>query len=110
MALTSRAGIVPARHKAFSVAIVGATGVSGQAAVQISKSMGAKHIVAIGKPGPNLESTLSLGATVKIGLSKNTAEIDFAEAANVDVVLDYLWGNIARAVLPGILAKRANKS
>lgn len=107
MALTSRAGIVPGDSKSFDVAIVGATGVSGQAAVQIAKAMGAGKIVAIGKPGPKLEKTKELGATALVPLGK---EANFSEAADVDIVLDYLWGDVAQAVLPGIVAERKNKS
>ncbi|KAJ4332471.1 hypothetical protein N0V87_008338 [Didymella glomerata] len=107
MALTARAGIVPGKSESFDVAVVGATGVSGQAAVQIAKAMGAGKIVAIGKPGAKLEKTKKLGATALIGL---TEETDFSEAADVDIVLDYLWGDVAKAVLPGIVAKRMNKS
>ncbi|KAJ4374615.1 hypothetical protein N0V86_007487 [Didymella sp. IMI 355093] len=107
MALTARAGIVPGKSEPFDVAIVGATGVSGQAAVQIAKAMGADKVVAIGKPGPKLEKTKELGATALIALSE---EPDFSEAADVDIVLDYLWGDVAKIVLPGIVARRKNKS
>jgi NADPH:quinone reductase-like Zn-dependent oxidoreductase len=107
MALTTRAEIEPGESRPFDVAILGATGVSGQAAVQIAKAMGAGKIVAIGKLGAKLEKTTELGATALIGLSENT---DFTEAADVDIVLDYLWGDVAKAVLPGIVAKRKNKS
>ena len=107
MALTARADIEPGKSGSFDVAIVGATGISGQAAVQIAKAMGAGKIVAIGKQGAKLEKTTELGATALIGLSKET---DFSETADVDIVLDYLWGDVANAVLPGIVAKRKNKS
>lgn len=107
MALTARADIVPGKSKSFDIAIVGATGVSGQAAVQIARAMGASSVVAIGKPGAKLEKTKELGATALIGL---TEEPDFSEAADVDIVLDYLWGDISETVLPGIVAKRKNKS
>lgn len=110
MALTARAGIDPSQHASFSVAIVGATGVSGRVAVQIAKAMGANRIVAIGKPGPKLQRTIELGATSTIALSQSASEVDLADAADVDVVLDYLWGDVASIVLPGIIAKRANKS
>jgi NADPH:quinone reductase-like Zn-dependent oxidoreductase len=108
MSLTARAAIQPRSN--FNVAIVGATGVSGQAAVQISKAMGAKKIVAIGKPGAKLEKTVQNGATNTIALSQKIEETDFSEAADVDVVLDYLWGDVTTAVLPGIVAKRKDKS
>ncbi|KAF3040688.1 hypothetical protein E8E12_005027 [Didymella heteroderae] len=107
MALTARAGIIPGRSEPFDVAIVGATGVSGQAAVQIAKAIGAGKIVAIGKPGAKLEKTKDLGATALVRLSEET---DFSEAADVDIVLDYLWGDVTKTVLPAIVAKRKYKS
>lgn len=110
MALVVRAGITPGQNERFSVAAVGATGVSGQAAVQIARALGAEKIVAIGKPGAKLEKTKDLGATALVALSEKIEETDFTEAADVDIVLDYLWGNVAQAVLPGIIAKRRNKS
>ena len=108
MALTARAGVKPGEK--FSVAIVGATGVSGSAAVPIAKAMGATEIVAIGKPGAKLEKTVENGATATIALAENIEETGFAAAADVDVVLDYLWGDVSKAVLPGIVEKRKNKS
>ncbi|KAH7082754.1 quinone oxidoreductase [Paraphoma chrysanthemicola] len=110
MALTARAGIKPGQGEEFSVAIVGATGVSGQAAVQISRALGAKRIVATGKPGEKLNKTRELGATSTIELNGVKDTTDFSEAADVDIVLDYLWGDVAKVVLPGIIAARKNKS
>lgn len=107
MALTTRAGIVPGQEKEWSVAIIGATGVSGQPAVQVARAMGASKVVAIGKPGAKLEKTKELGATSTIALGEGA---DFSDAADVDVVLDYIWGDVAEKVLPGIIAKRKNKS
>ncbi|KAK3208306.1 hypothetical protein GRF29_77g302431 [Pseudopithomyces chartarum] len=108
MALTTRAGIQPG--SGVKVAIIGATGVSGQAAVQISKAFGASEIVTIGKPGAKLEKTKELGATAVIPLAENLAETDFSAAADVDVVLDYLWGDVSSASLAGIISARKNPS
>lgn len=108
MALASRAQIKPGTK--FTVAIVGGTGVSGREAVSISKALGATEIVVIGKPGPKLEKTKELGATSLISLSPKLEETDFSAAGNVDVVLDYLWGDVAKASLEGIIAKRKNQS
>jgi NADPH:quinone reductase-like Zn-dependent oxidoreductase len=108
MALTTRASLQPGSK--FSVAIVGATGASGQTAVQISKGMGATNIVAIGKPGAKLEKTKELGATETIALAGTVEETDFSAAADVDIVLDYLYGDVAKAALSGIITKRTNKS
>ncbi|KAL1603849.1 hypothetical protein SLS60_005441 [Paraconiothyrium brasiliense] len=108
MALTARAGVQPG--SGVKVAIVGATGVSGQTAVQISKAFGASEIVTIGKPGPKLEKTKELGATALIPLAENLTDTDFSAAADVDVVLDYLWGDVSSAAFAGIIKDRQNKS
>ncbi|KAL5431795.1 hypothetical protein PMIN07_006538 [Paraphaeosphaeria minitans] len=108
MALASRAGIQPGSN--VKVAIVGATGVSGQIAVQISKAFGASEIVTVGKPGPKLEKTKELGATALVNLAENLTETDFSAAADVDVVLDYLWGDVSSAAFAGIIKARKNKS
>lgn len=109
MALTARAGVTPG--SGTKVAIVGATGVSGQAAVQISKAFGASEIVAIGKPGAALDKTKELGATATVALaSGNLSETDFSAAADADVVLDYLWGDVSQAAMAGIIKARKNPS
>lgn len=108
MALTARAGVQPG--SGVKVAIVGATGVSGQAAVQVSKAFGASEIVTIGKPGPKLDKTKELGATALIPLATNLTDTDFSAAADVDVVLDYLWGEVSSAALAGIIKTRKNAS
>ncbi|KAF2442070.1 zinc-containing alcohol dehydrogenase [Karstenula rhodostoma CBS 690.94] len=108
MALTARAGVQPG--SSVKVAIVGATGVSGQTAVQISKAFGASEIVTIGKPGPKLEKTKQLGATALIPLAEDLTKTDFSAAADVDVVLDYLWGDVSSAAFAGIINARKNKN
>lgn len=108
MALSARANVQPG--SGVRVAIVGATGVSGQASVQISKAFGASEIVAIGKPGVKLDKTKELGATSLVLLAENLSETDFSVAADVDVVLDYLWGDVSGAALAGIIKARKNPS
>ena len=108
MALTARAGVQPG--SGVKVAIVGATGMSGQAAVQISKAFGASEIIAIGRPGPKLEKTKELGATALVPLAENLTETDFSAAADVDVVLDYLWGDVSSASFSAIIKARKNPS
>ncbi|KAF3008573.1 hypothetical protein E8E13_007325 [Curvularia kusanoi] len=110
MAFSTRVGIQPGARKGLSVAVVGATGVSGQAAVQVARAMGAESVVAIGKPGLKLEKTREVGATALVPLSERRGDMDFGAAADADIVLDYLWGDVAEAVLPGIVEKRKDKS
>ena len=93
-----------ARLKAGETVLVnGATGTSGRLAVQIARHMGAKKVIATGRSEAALDAVAALGADVTIHLGKDEKllEQEFQEqfAAGVDVVLDYLWGPSARALL-----------
>ncbi|WP_322014201.1 zinc-binding alcohol dehydrogenase family protein [Paraburkholderia sp. J12] len=86
-----------------TVLVNGATGTSGKLAVQIAKHLGAKHVIATGRNPAALEALKALGADLTIALHEDedslirTFEPVFAQG--VDVVLDYLWGASARALL-----------
>ena len=105
-ALKFRAGFAPGE----SVLILGATGVAGQLSVQIAKRMGARRIVASGRNPQALEKLKSLGADDAISLDQHHDALvaafrrEIAESG-VDVVLDYLWGPPAEAVLAAISQK-----
>jgi len=93
-----------------SVLILGATGVSGQLAVQIAKSRGARRVIATGRNPQALAELTNLGADVTISLDQPTETLTAAlrnEIAThgVDVVLDYLWGPPAEALLAAIAQK-----
>lgn len=95
-ALTRRAAIVPGE----TVLINGATGASGQLAVRIARHLGARKVIATGRSAATLES---LGADETISLlgEEDALEDRFRAviAEGVDIVLDYLWGASARALL-----------
>jgi NADPH:quinone reductase-like Zn-dependent oxidoreductase len=86
-----------------TVLINGATGTSGQLAVQVAKYLGAKKIIATGRNTAALEKLKILGADVTIPLAEynDALENAFKEqfADGVDVVLDYLWGPSAERLL-----------
>ena len=90
-----------------SVLILGATGCAGRLAVQITKRFGASRIVAIGRDSQALEETLSLGADATLTLAQDRDTLiqafrtELAEHP-VDVVLDYLWGTPAEALLAAL--------
>jgi NADPH:quinone reductase-like Zn-dependent oxidoreductase len=93
-----------------SVLILGATGSAGQLAVQIAKRLGARRVVAAGRNFQILESLKELGANAVIGLEQPHEALVAAfhsEIVNhgIDVVLDYLWGEPAEAVLAAIAQK-----
>lgn len=112
MALTARAGVISGKlAPGFSVCVLGATGVSGRAAVAIAKGIGASKVVAVGRNAVALEETKRVGADVTIQLGeKPLKEVDFKEAADVDVVLDYLWSETAAAAMNSMLYQRENRN
>ncbi len=106
VALTARAKFVAGE----SVLILGATGSAGQLAVQIAKRMGARRVIAAGRNPEALAKAKDLGADETISLELGRDELVAAfrkEIAGdgVDVVLDYLWGAPAEAVLAAIAQK-----
>jgi NADPH:quinone reductase-like Zn-dependent oxidoreductase len=84
------------------VLVNGATGVAGQQAVQVAKYLGARKVIATGREPEVLERLLALGADETISLRQPDPSLDEAfrrAVAEVDVVLDYLWGESAQRIL-----------
>ena len=86
-----------------TVLVNGATGVSGRLAVRIAKHLGAGKIIVTGRNPAMLDALCEAGADVAIALNGEpdalAAQIAPHFAAGVDVVLDYLWGASAQALL-----------
>ena len=91
-----------------SVLINGATGVSGQQAVQVARYLGAKRIVVTGRNAASLERLRGLGADVLIQLEQPEDTLRSAlrsallEDGGIQVVLDYLWGSSAELLLSAL--------
>ena len=106
VALTRRARFVAGER----VLILGATGIAGQLAVQIAKHLGADRVVAAGRNPAALETTVELGADATISLNQepelllSSIRREFSEGG-IDIVLDYLWGSAAEAVLEAMSQK-----
>jgi len=103
MALKIRGQIKPGQN----VLINGATGVTGQMAVQIAKHYGAKTIIATGRDAENLEKTKSLGASETVSLRQDddavVEQIKKIHKNNpIDLVIDYLWGNPIELILTAL--------
>jgi NADPH:quinone reductase-like Zn-dependent oxidoreductase len=85
-----------------SVLVNGATGVAGQQAIQAAKQLGARRVIATGREQETLQKLLALGADETIWLQQSDDALvgSFRRAlAEVDVVLDYLWGRSAECIL-----------
>jgi NADPH:quinone reductase-like Zn-dependent oxidoreductase len=89
------------------VLVLGATGSSGQLAVQIAKLSGARNVIAAGRNPARLATLPALGATatVSVDAGEHLAEV----AADVDVVLDYVWGEPTAAAMAAIITGRADR-
>ena len=110
VALNSRAKFVAGE----SVLVLGATGVAGQLAVQIAKLRGARRVVAAGRNAAALDQLKTLGADALISLDQpRNALVEAFRAeisAGIDIVLDYLWGEPAEALLAAISQKGLGQS
>lgn len=98
-ALTERARLT----RGETVLVNGATGAAGRLAVQIAKHLGAAKVIATGRDPAALHELAELGADVIVPLGGSAEAFEAAAmaqfAAGVDVVLDYLWGASAQALL-----------
>ncbi len=93
-----------------SVLILGATGIAGKLSVQIAKRLGARRVIAAGRNPLALEELKVLGADAVISLTQEHDALvssfrNEIAGEGVDVVLDYLWGAPAEAVLAAIAQK-----
>jgi NADPH:quinone reductase-like Zn-dependent oxidoreductase len=109
VALQQRVTFTPGQ----AVLILGATGSAGQLAIQIAKHLGAGAVVAAGRGAERLAALVDLGADDTIDLATEADQVaqELAEkAAEVDVVLDYLWGVPAQSAIMPLLKGRADRS
>jgi NADPH:quinone reductase-like Zn-dependent oxidoreductase len=91
-----------------SVLVLGATGSSGQLAVQVAKLLGAGQVVAAGRDQRRLDELTQYGADVVVRLGDDPG---LAEAATeVDVVLDYLWGPVTTEAMTAIAIHRRDRA
>ena len=103
LSLTQRAKLAPGE----TVLILGATGVTGQLAVQIAKILGAKRVIGAGRNQQGLHRLRELGAdaTIQLDQPEETLKSAFAQEAKdtgFDVVIDYLWGHPTETLLAAI--------
>jgi NADPH:quinone reductase-like Zn-dependent oxidoreductase len=95
-----------------NILVLGATGNAGQLAVQVASRLGANQVIAAGRNAGRLASLPALGATDTVLLD---GDADGAgsrlgqAAADVDVVLDYLWGQPAATAMAALVTGRADR-
>jgi NADPH2:quinone reductase len=103
VSLTHRAKLA----RGETVLVLGATGVTGQLAVQIAKLLGAARVVGVGRNERVLARLGELGADATIQMDQAAEALKESYLsqmgdAGVDVILDYLWGEPTEALLAAI--------
>ncbi|MCA2229845.1 quinone oxidoreductase family protein [Nonomuraea aurantiaca] len=91
-------------HAGQRVLVLGATGNAGRMAVQIAKLFGAAQVIAAGRDTTRLKALAALGADETITFDQ------IGRAADVDVVIDYLWGDCAADAMIPMLTARADRT
>jgi NADPH:quinone reductase-like Zn-dependent oxidoreductase len=96
-----------------AVLVLGATGNAGTMAVQVAKHLGAGRVVGAGRNPQRLAELPAAGADEVVALTadREVTSRRLAEAAaEVDIVIDYLWGEPAAATMMTLLKARADRS
>jgi len=92
-----------------NVLVLGATGSAGQIAVQTAKLLGANKIIAAGRDKDRLGDLRSLGATETMLMDGASGSGDLSrQASDVDVVIDYLWGEPTAAAMLAVVSGRTD--
>ncbi|WP_280334866.1 quinone oxidoreductase family protein [Nocardia wallacei] len=92
-----------------SVLVHGATGNAGSMAVKVAKHLGAGRVVAAGRNRSRLDELAGEGADAVVQLvpdEEATAAALAEAAAEVDVVLDYVWGSPTELAMRAVLGAR----
>jgi NADPH:quinone reductase-like Zn-dependent oxidoreductase len=96
-----------------SVLVLGATGNAGGLAIQIAKRLGASRVVGAGRNQLRLNELVAEGADEVVALGgdpQETADRLGRAAGEVDIVIDYLWGEPAASAMMSLLTARADRS
>lgn len=106
LALRNRAGLRTGQE-VLVLGAAGGAGGAGRMAVQVARLLGAGRVVAAA-PGPSQWSgAASAGADETVSL--DALDLVVEAAADVDIVLDYLWGGLAVTAMTLMVAARGDR-
>jgi NADPH:quinone reductase-like Zn-dependent oxidoreductase len=81
-------------------------------AIQIAKRLGAGRVIGAGRDYPRLSALAAAGADDTVQLTDDTQATGNAlavAAAEVDIVIDYLWGLPAQQAIMALLTARSDR-
>lgn len=93
------------------VLVLAATGNAGRMAVQVARRLGASHVIGAGRQPERLAALAALGADATVALDDAPTEVArrLGQAArDVDVVIDYLWGQPAADAMLAVVMNRTD--
>jgi NADPH:quinone reductase-like Zn-dependent oxidoreductase len=85
------------------VLILGATGGAGRIAIQVAKRLGANEVIGAGRNPQRLNELTALGADRVLTLD----QLD--QASDVDVVIDYVWGEPTAKGMVDLITHRGDR-
>jgi NADPH:quinone reductase-like Zn-dependent oxidoreductase len=97
IALRARVAIEPGQR----VLVLGATGNAGRMAVEIARHLGAGQVIGAGRSAGKL-------ANLDVDLTVSLEALE--DAADVDIVLDYLWGAPTQDAIRAIVTHRQDRA
>jgi NADPH:quinone reductase-like Zn-dependent oxidoreductase len=95
------------------VLVLGATGSAGRLAVRVARLLGASEVIAAGRDTTRLAALASDGADATVSLAGADEEVarEIAQAASeVDVVIDYLWGEPSARAMGALITARRDRA
>jgi NADPH:quinone reductase-like Zn-dependent oxidoreductase len=96
--------------KGARVLVLGVTGNAGQMAVQVARRLGASQVIGAGRDAARLQASKADKLIPLAGEPGSVAKEIASVAAEVDVVIDYLWGEPAERSMMAILKAREDRS
>ena len=93
-----------------SVLVLGATGNAGQMAIQIAKLLGAGRVVGAGREISRLATSGADEVVSLVGDERTVGAALAKAAADVDVVIDSVWGKPASDAMVALLRAREDRS
>jgi NADPH:quinone reductase-like Zn-dependent oxidoreductase len=92
------------------VLVLGVTGNAGQMAVQVARRLGASRVIGAGRDAARLQASKAHELISLVGEADSMERAIASAAAEVDVVIDYLWGEPAERAMVAIVKARGDRS